>query len=578
MICEIDFPDIDGGRWRMRFAQPHRLFIAHTLAEVPAIIAQAEEAARDENWVVGFVAYEAAPAFDPALQVKAASGALPLATFAVYGSYDEALTTDAKDRGSFACESWSMATPRSAIDAGIEVIRAAIGNGDYYQVNYTTRLVSEFSGSAAALYAALCEAQPGGYGAFIDGGDWQIASVSPELFFDWTPDRTLTTRPMKGTAPRGDADATLRDSAKERAENLMIVDLLRNDLARVAETGSVEVTRLFDIEPLPTAWQMTSTVRGKTKEEVTLLDVFRALFPCGSVTGAPKVAVMKAIAELESEPRGVYCGAIGLIRPNGHATFNVAIRTVAVDVKGATASCGIGSGITLDSTADGEYAEWLVKRRFLLRATAAFELIETLRLEAGRYWLLDGHLRRLQNSAEHFGFACDAGEIREALEHNARQHPNGILRVRLLLPRDGRVKLETHALEANPAALRVALAQTCVDGSSEYLRHKTSERAIYAPHAPASADIFDTLLYNERDQITEFTRGNVVVELDGQRVTPPVSCGLLPGVLRAELLARGEVSEAIVMRADLTRATQLWFINSVRGELLVQIVNSVIPA
>ncbi|CAG4884204.1 Para-aminobenzoate synthase, aminase component [Georgfuchsia toluolica] len=577
MICEIDFPDIDGGRWRMRFVQPHRLFITHVLDEVPTVIAQAEAAARDEHWVVGFVAYEAAPAFDPALQVKAATAALPLAAFAVYGSYDEALTTDAKDRDSFACGRWSMTASRSAIDAGIADIRAAIGNGDYYQVNYTTRLESKFSGSAAALYAALCEAQPDGYGAYLDGGEWQIASASPELFFDWTPDRTLTTRPMKGTAPRTASVDALRDSAKERAENLMIVDLLRNDLARVAETGSVAVTRLFDIEPLPTAWQMTSTVRCKTRTEVTLVDVFRALFPCGSVTGAPKVAAMQAIAELESTPRGVYCGAIGLIRPNGHATFNVAIRTVAVDAKTGTARCGIGSGITLDSTAAAEYAEWLVKRRFLLHATAAFDLIETLRLEAGHYWLLDRHLRRLQDSAEHFGFDCDVDGIRRKLEGNVRQHSKSAWRVRLLLGRDGSVKLETHALEASPAIVRVALALTPIDSGSETLQHKTSERAIYAPHAPASADIFDTLLFNERGEVTEFTRGNVVVELDGKRITPPLSCGLLPGVLRAELLASGEVSEAIVMRADLARATRLWFINSVRGELLAQIVGPVIP-
>ncbi|MFY9329140.1 MAG: aminodeoxychorismate synthase component I [Georgfuchsia sp.] len=571
MYCEVDFPDIDGGRWRMRFAHPHRLLVAHTLAEVPAVIAQAEAAARDEHWVVGFVAYEAASAFDPALRTSTLESGLPLAAFAVY-SHDEAPTPDAGNHGNFACRHWSMATPREAVDAGISTIRAAINDGNYYQVNYTARLESEFSGSAAALYAALCEAQPGGYSAFIDGGDWQLASVSPELFFDWTPDRTLTTRPMKGTAPRSDTDATaLRVSIKERAENLMIVDLLRNDLARVAETGSVEVARLFDIELLPTAWQMTSTVRCRTKTKVALVDIFRALFPCGSVTGAPKVAAMQAISELESAPRGAYCGAIGLIRPNGHATFNVAIRTVAVDAKTDTACCGLGSGITLDSSAAAEYAEWLVKRRFLLRATASFDLIETLRLEAGCYWLLDGHMQRLQRSVEHFGFVCDSDEIQRALVDNARQHPDGIWRVRMLLSRDGRVKLETHALEANPATVRIALAKAPIDSDCETLRHKTSERSIYAPHAPAGEDIFDTLLFNERDEITEFTRGNVVVELDGTRFTPPVSCGLLPGVLRAELLENSEVREGIVTRADLARASRVWFINSVRGELPAQV-------
>lgn len=561
MIFEIDFPDADGGRWRARFAHPHRVLAAHSLADVAPVIAAAEQHARDGLWVAGFVAYEAAAAFDAALQTRPTDGGLPLAAFAVYG-YDEAPSADAGERGSFVCGHWSMATPR----AGIDAIRSAIGNGDYYQVNYTTQMKARFSGDACAMYAALREAQPGGYSAFIDGGAWQIASAAPELFFDWTPDRILTTRPMKGTAPRSDVDATaLRVSVKERAENLMIVDLLRNDLARVAETGSVEVASLFDIEPLPTAWQMTSTVRCTTREEVTLLDVFRALFPCGSVTGAPKVAAMQAIAELEAEPRGAYCGAIGLIRPNGHATFNVAIRTVTVDAKKGAARCGIGSGITLDSTADGEYAEWLVKRRFLLRATAAFELIETLRLEAGQYWLLEEHLGRLRHSAEHFGFGCDVDAIRRALENNAKQHPAGVWRSRLLLARDGKVRVETHALEANPDAARVSIALAPIDSSSEYLRHKTSQRTIYSPHVPASSEIFDTLLYNERDEITEFTRGNVIVELDGQRVTPPVACGLLPGVLRADLLRRGEVCERIVTRADLHRATALWFANSVRG-------------
>lgn len=571
MHCEIDFPDIDDGRWRLRFAHPHRVLVAHALAEVPGVIALAEQAARDEHWVVGFVAYEAAPAFDPALQVRKASATLPLAAFAVY-SHDEAMLTSTAGQEKFSCRRWSMATPRAAVNTGIEAIRTAIGNGDYYQVNYTTRLDAGFTGDAAALYAALRETQPEGYCAFIDGGDWQVASVSPELFFDWTPDRSLTTRPMKGTATPGTGAAdALRISDKERAENLMIVDLLRNDLAHVAETGSVQVTRLFDVETLPTALQMTSTVRCKTREDVTLVDVFRALFPCGSITGAPKVAAMKAIAELESTSRGIYCGAIGLIRPNGHATFNVAIRTVTVDAKNGTASCGIGSGITLDSTPFGEYAEWLVKRRFLLRASAFFQLLETLRLEAGSYWLLQRHIDRLRHSAEHFGFVFDDAHVLATLAETTTRHPQGTWRIRLLLSRDGSATAECLALETTSARVQVALAKMPIDSGDEFLRHKTTERAIYAPHMPDSDKILDTLLFNERDEVTEFTRGNVVIELDGQRVTPPVSCGLLPGVLRAELLHKGEVIERIVTRADLDRATGLWFANSVRGELLVHL-------
>ena len=572
MICELDFPDADDGRWRARFAKPHRVFIAHTQEEVANVIAQAEQAARDEHWVVGFVAYEAAAAFDPALQSQSPVDNLPLAAFAVY-VYDEPAADKAASSGA-TCGTWSMVDTQAKVAADIGVIRAAIDRGDYYQANYTTRLQATFAGEIAALYSALRSAQPDGYCASIDGGEWQIASVSPELFFDWTPDHTLTTRPMKGTAAR-DAAVALQDSAKERAENLMIVDLLRNDMAHVAETGSVQVTSLFDIETLPTALQMTSTVRCTTRPETTLLDIFRALFPCGSVTGAPKVATMQAIAALESSPRGVYCGAIGVIRPNGHATFNVAIRTVVVDRQKGIVTCGIGSGITLDSSAEGEYAEWLVKRRFLLRATAAFELLETLRLENGQYWLLAGHLQRLHHSAQHFGFDFDQAQVEQALQAAAKNNPQDVWRVRLLVGRNGRAKTECIALDATAEIVMVALASTPIDSSNEFLLHKTTERAVYAAHAPVT-NIFDTLLYNERGEITEFTRGNVVVELDGQRITPPLPCGLLPGVLRQSMLQRGEVVERIVKREDLKRATGLWFANSVRGMLPAQLLPSLL--
>ena len=564
MICEIDFPDVDGGRWRARFSHSHRVLIAHKLGDVEQVIAQAEQAALDGQWVVGFVSYEAAAAFDAALQTHAAHSNLPLAAFAVYG-YDEAALEDISARSAISA-AWALLDSEAIIAGNIDAARAAIDRGDYYQVNYATRLQATLDCDIAALYAALRAAQPNGYCACIDGGDWQIASVSPELFFDWTPNRTLTTKPMKGTAAL-DAAAVLSDSAKERAENLMIVDLLRNDMARVAETGSVQVVSLFDIEALPSVLQMTSTIRCVTKVETTLPDIFRALFPCGSVTGAPKVAAMQAIKSLETSPRGIYCGAIGVIRPGGHATFNVAIRSVQVDAKNKIALCGIGSGITSDSNARDEFAEWLVKRRFLLRATASFELIETLRLESGAYWLLAGHMQRLLRSAEYFGFACDPDAVQQALNQHASKNPRGAWRVRLQLARDGKVTIESFTLEPNPGVVKVSLAQSAVDSGSEFLRHKTTDRSLYAPHLPMVDGVFDTLLFNEHDEITEFTRGNVIVELDGLRVTPPLSCGLLPGVMRAAKLASGEISEAVVLRSDLPRVSGLWFVNSVRGRI-----------
>ncbi|MRR08977.1 bifunctional aminodeoxychorismate synthase component I/aminotransferase, partial [bacterium] len=327
----IDFPAADGTRLRREFATPRATWIATEPVQVVAVLRAAEAEARDGRWVVGFVAYEAATAFDTALPTLPADPSLPLAAFAAYDEADELTPAS----GDFSCGPWTL-TSRREFDTAIAAIHRGISAGRHYQVNFTTGLEAPFHGHPRALFEALRRAQPDGYCAYLDGGDWQLASVSPELFFDWTPEGRLTTRPMKGTAPRGHDAAEdqqradeLRRSEKEQAENLMIVDLLRNDLSRVARLGSVSVPRLFDLEALPTAWQMTSTVSCETRADVDLVQVFAALFPCGSVTGAPKGTAMAAISELEARPRGAYCGAIGLIRPGGHATFNVAIRTVA---------------------------------------------------------------------------------------------------------------------------------------------------------------------------------------------------------------------------------------------------------
>lgn len=576
MKARIDFPPPEGARSTLAFANPLAVLNARALHEVPDLLDAAMQAARAGHWVVGWVAYEAAPAFDPALRVHPPGSSLPFAAFAIYAAPVDEDAAPAADTD-FSCGPWQMSTPHAQIIAAIAALRQRIAAGDFYQVNLTTRLRSGFSGSSSALFASLRATQPDGYCAHLQDDGWEVLSVSPELFFDWRPAGLLTTRPMKGTAPRyaaaqEDAAAAraLRASAKERAENLMIVDLLRNDLGRVAATGTVRVPHLFEVEALPTAWQMSSTVQCTTRPGIGLADVFRALFPCGSVTGAPKVAAMAAIAAQEDAPRGVYCGAIGLIRPGGHATFNVGIRTVALDRASGRAECGIGSGIVFDAVERDEYAEWLVKRRFLLRATAGFDLLETLRLEDGAYWLRDRHLERLCASAEHFGFCFAKVEVERTLDALAWQYRTDAWRVRLLLDRQGQARTECCPLEPAPDAAPIALANAPVEGAAEFLLHKTTERSAYLRFAPPAAS-FDTLLWNKRGEITEFTRGNVVVELDGQRVTPPLDCGLLPGVLRAELLARGEIRERTVRRDELPRATGLWFINSVRGQVKVSL-------
>ena len=567
----VDFPDTGGNAGPLSFAEPRRILRARTLAEVAPTIAEAERLAGQGAWCVGFVAYEAAPAFDPALPVAPADPSLPLAWFAVHDRPRPAAGIDIAP-GNFHCGPWSFERPAATIAADIARLRADIGDGRHYQVNLSARLRADFSGHPLALFHALRRAQPGGYALYLDTPDWQILSVSPELFFDRCGDR-LSTRPMKGTAPRHAdpaADRAAADrllaSAKERAENVMIVDLLRNDLARVAALGSVRVPRRFELEALATAWQMTSTVECRLRPEIGLAEIFAALFPCGSVTGAPKIAAMAAIVERERIARGIYCGALGLIRPGGHATFNVAIRSLRLDRHRRSAECGIGSGITYDSSEAGEYAEWLVKRRFLLRASAGFALIETLRLENGHYWLLDGHKRRLAASADHFGFPWRPDKIDAALAAIAAAHGTGRWRVRLLLDRDGHPTGECQPLEPAPAVIAIRLADRAIAGDNEWLRHKTTERRHY-PAPAADSGIYDLLLWNERDELTEFTRGNLVVQLGGRKWTPPADAGLLPGVLRQDLLDRGEIAERPLPRALLAQADACWFINSVRGWL-----------
>jgi para-aminobenzoate synthetase / 4-amino-4-deoxychorismate lyase len=543
---------------------------AWRLDEVAPLLREAERCARLGRWAIGMVAYEAAPAFDPAFRTREPPPHLPLAAFAIF---DAPAARDENATESFACSQWRSDLPRAGFMERVERIRAGIAAGDFYQVNFTDRLRARFEGDARAFFDALRAAQPGAYALFLDFGDWQIASVSPELFFSWSPaSGELIARPMKGTAPLSQSAADLAASEKDRAENLMIVDLLRNDMARVAREGSVRVNELFAVETYATLRQMTSTITAETLPDADLAQIFAALFPCGSITGAPKIAAMKAIADLEASPRGAYCGALGIVQPGGAALFSVGIRTVAIARE--EAECGLGSGVTWDSSPAAEYKECQIKRRFLMQASAAFDLLESIKLEDGAYWLLDRHFERLAGAAEHFGFRLDMNAAGRALSEVAARHASGGHAVRLLVSRTGAVRTEIAPMPVTPARPRVALAAAPVLSDDEFLRYKTTNRAVYEAHAPKSADIFDTLLFNERGEITEFTRGNIALDIDGERVTPAEESGLLPGTLRAELLAQGKLSERIVEREDVHRATALWFMNGLRGMFPVRLAGN----
>jgi para-aminobenzoate synthetase/4-amino-4-deoxychorismate lyase len=582
----IDFrsPDAGVAPLSLAFGVPRERLRAMTLAEVAPLLDRVQARAQAGAWCVGYLCYEAAAAFDAAFETHAPSDpARPLASFAVY----DAPLPDAPsfESAEAARVRWSDGPRRDAFDATIAEILRAIADGQAYQVNTTAPLLGTLQGDARGLFAALRRAQPNAYAAYLDLGDAtgaedRILSVSPELFFDWRGGRLLA-RPMKGTAPRGatpaeDAaqSAFLRAAAKERAENLMIVDLLRNDLSRIAESHSVRVPRLFHTEAWPTVWQMSSDVVATTRPGTSLRDVFAALFPCGSITGAPKVQAMRLIKRLEAAPRGVYCGAVGLVQPGGAATFNVPIRTLALrgDAAGVQVRCGIGSGITADATAAGEWAEWRHKRGFVDRASQAFELLETLRLEEGVLVDVEAHLARMAGAASHFAFAAPLDSARVALAGLRAAHPAGRWRVRLLADRAGVARAQAFALDPAPARVQVQLAAGPLVGSEgEFVRFKTTHRAHYDAFAPADERVFDTLLWNERGELTEFTRGNLALRLSGRWLTPSARSGLLPGIARAHLLADGTIAEASLTRTDLARAEAIAFFNSLRGWILAEL-------
>ncbi len=591
----LDFaaPTTQGQRVRAAWGEPLRVLQAHQPAEVLPVLAAVQAAAQAGQWCVGCVRYEAAPAFDRALEVHAADG--PLAWFGVFNAPEpEGLgaaptTLDAGWSGAHAAEvgvaaiaQWDDGMPRPAFDTAMAEIHHAIAEGRYYQLNFTHALQGRLTqGTPWSLFQALRRAQPGGYAAYVDTGEEQVLSVSPELFFDWDGTHLLT-RPMKGTAPRGATPAADRDRAdalhhspKERAENVMIVDLLRNDLSRIAEPHTVQVPRLFHREPLPSVWQMTSDVTASTRPGTTLADVFRALFPCGSITGAPKVEAMRHIRALEPGPRGPYCGAVGVVRPGARpgtvaATFNVAIRTVVArpTAEGVALRCGIGSGITADARPDAEWQEWRHKRAFLERASQPFDLLETLGLHDGMVRHVEQHLARMAGAAAHFGYPWQPDLAEQALAEVAQQHPVGAWRLRLLCNAQGQVSVQAFAMAPTPEPVTLALADRAFEAAdSEFVRFKTTRRAHYEAFEPRQPGVFDNVLWNRDGELTECTRGNIALLIDGRWLTPPVSVGLLDGVGRQHWLAQGRLHEAMLSVEDLQRAQGLAFINSLRGWL-----------
>ncbi len=566
----------EGSHW-LYFTQPHQVIQALALQEVIPALRQIQDLVENRNWhAAGFLSYEAAPAFDNALQTRPLTG-FPLLWFGFYPP--PRLVSLPEPASPQPALTWSPAVDRQTYNHAIAQIKEHIARGRTYQVNYTMRLRADFNTDPWNFFLHFAQTQ-NNHAAYLDTGRFVIASASPELFFTLDGE-TITCRPMKGTARRGRTTLEDREQAqwlhaseKNRAENVMIVDMIRNDLNRIARVGSVHVPQLFAVEKYPTLWQMTSTVTAHTAAPLT--EIFKALFPCASITGAPKVSTMKIIAALETTPRAIYTGSIGYIAPGQKASFNVAIRTAWIDRDSQTAEYGAGGGIVWDSASADEYAEALLKTRVLTEAHPAFSLLETMRWTPHEgFFLREKHIARLLDSAEYFDFPAPSQTTLETYLDDIASRFTSPQRVRILLAPNGELSFTAQALPtANPSQpLKAALAKQAVNSADAFLFHKTTHRQVYETALQNSPGADDVLLYNERGELTEFTIGNLLVRMDGKLYTPPVSCGVLPGAFRAHLLETGQAQERVIRREELAACTELFRINSVRGRQKVVIIN-----
>jgi len=474
--------------------------------------------------------------------------------------------------------------------AKIERIRSYIRDGDTYQVNYTLKYRFGYDGTPIALYRELRERQTVEYGAYLHFPEARVISRSPELFLVKRADR-VTSKPMKGTAARGATaeqdqviTRSLRNDPKTISENVMIVDLVRNDIGRIAKPGSVRVQDLFEIQTFETVHQMISTVEGTISPELTVGEVFRQLFPCGSITGAPKIRTMEIIEELEEEPRGIYTGAIGYITPHNDFCFNVPIRTI-VSTEDSRAELGIGSGIIHEANPSAEFSECLLKARFLTGLNEKFQLIESMRFSTRQAapGHLELHLARLEQSARLFGFTWEPARVLDAIRGATRSASEGSYKLRLLLHHDGRVSIALAPLvesapgpQCPPYPRWVTIAPERVNSASIFQYHKTTMRGHYdrAFEAAVAAGAHEVLFLNERGEVAEAARHNLFVQIDDELLTPPVSAGILNGLQRQLILrdpAR-KAREVTLTLADVARADRLFLTNAVRGIVEVSLV------
>ena len=550
---------------RHTFTKPIKELKTRNLAQVKELLAQVEDYQQQGYYVVGYVSYEAAPAFEEKLAVHPAPlmGEY-LLYFTVHDSVEKSiipLTYDEIDMPS----NWKEETSKEEYEKAIAQIHHHLRQGDTYQVNYTVQLKQAVTANPFAIYNRMVVEQEAGYNAYVEHDEMAVISMSPELFFE-QKGRDLTTRPMKGTTKRGltnqedlDQAAWLEKDPKNRSENMMIVDLLRNDMNRLSEVGSEHVERLCQVEQYSTVWQMTSTIKSQVRPDVDLVEIFCSLFPCGSITGAPKIATMEIIKNLEPQARGVYCGTIGILLPNGRRIFNVAIRTIQLH-KGQ-AIYGVGGGITWDSTWESEYNEVHQKAAVLYRKQVPFQLITTGKISQKHLLFKEEHIDRLRNAGRYFAYPFNPENLLQRIDAECQAcHVEKDYRLRISISKSGDIDLCCQ--ELTPLSPAFCQAQLCLQERSLQTPF-TYFKTTYRPHLTVAKQ--EKVYHNENGELLETSIGNLILQIAGKLYTPPVNLGILPGIYRQHLLETGQVEERVLTLKELAQAEAIYGCNAVRG-------------
>ena len=559
-VTSAIFYDLPSSSW-MEMFDLIELHEAETAAELKPVLDKVEMASQHGHFAIGYICYEAASGLDYSLTHRPKLN-YPLAIFA---EFKNIRPIDFSEE--IKAVKLRTIIKKNSFIRSIGRIKEHLEKGDIYQVNFTHQLVGYFNETPRNVFAKLIAAQPTPHGVFFETENLAICSASPELFFS-LKDNQLEMRPMKGTRKRGrylsedlQYKSELGSSEKDRAENLMILDMVRNDLGRICIPGSIKTSKLFDIQKLPTVWQQTSSVTGKT--DASLAEIFSATFPCASVTGAPKTKSMEIISKLEMTARGVYTGSLGYVKPNREASFNVAIRTMVIDKLAHQASYGVGGGIVWDSNAESEWEESLLKAQVLEFPTASFELFETIKYDPQEgVCLLEEHISRLRMSSEYFSWPFNEAIARNLLKGVKSDEA---LRIKLVMTRDGELSIKTSPLPAFGDLVRLKLAKRPIDSNNIFLFHKTTNRRVYEEAKKDVKKCDDVILYNEREELTETTIANLYVEVDGSLLTPPLDCGLLPGAFRASMLSKRAAFERVLYKEDLLASNNIFIGNSLRG-------------